>query len=223
MKMSFVTEKERGLTLIELLVVIAAVGLFAMLIYSNTASQRVKDRALRVQCVSNLRQTGLAFRIWEGDHGDRYPMAISETNGGAMEFTSGLNAFRVFQVMSNQLGTPRILFCPCESDKARFSATNFNYLSNSNLSYFVGLDADEAYPQGFLMGDRNITNGTPLKDGVLELTAGHPAGWTDEFHNKVGDVVLADGSSQELSSTGLRNAANAPVFTNRLLMPVLGP
>ena|ERR1041385_2148903 len=44
---------------------------------------------------------GLSFRVWEGDNGDKYPMQVSRTNGGSMEFITGPNAFLHFQVMSN--------------------------------------------------------------------------------------------------------------------------
>ena len=36
-----------------------------------------KRKAQRINCVNNLKQDGLAFRIWEGDNGDKYPMAVS--------------------------------------------------------------------------------------------------------------------------------------------------
>ena len=36
-----------------------------------------KRKAQRINCVNNLKQVGLAFRIWEGDNNDKYPMAVS--------------------------------------------------------------------------------------------------------------------------------------------------
>ena len=182
--------------------------------------RRPMSRAPRIQCVNNLKQIGLAYRIWSGDHGDNYPMNISETNGGTIEFTTGPNAFRHFQVMSNELFTPKHLICPAEPDRTREWATNFNLLSNSNLSFFVGVDANETNVQMILSGDHNITNGTPVKNGLLELTTARPAGWTAEMHNKVGNLGLADGSVQQLSISGLQNAvANTGFATNRLQMP----
>jgi hypothetical protein len=97
-------------------------------------------------------------------------------------------------------------------------------LRNSNISFFVGVDASETNPQLILSGDRNITNGTPIKNGILEVSSNQPAGWAAEMHNKVGNVALSDGSLQQISSTGLRSAIeNSGGFTNRLQMPVLGP
>ncbi len=138
-----------------------------------------------------------------------------------MEFTTGLNECRHFQVMSNELSMSKVLICPADT---RVSATNFSSLSNSNISFFLGLDASESNPQTILSGDRNITNGTPIKNGILALTTNQPAGWTDEIHRKFGNVVLSDGSVPRLSGMGLRSVVgNTGNFTNRLQMPILSP
>ena len=44
-----------------------------------------KRRVSRISCWSNLRQVNIAFQIWAEDNKNRYPMAVSVTNGGAME------------------------------------------------------------------------------------------------------------------------------------------
>src|SRR4051812_11804125 len=190
MKICVSTNRECGLTLIEVSVLIAVITFFALLLIPAHTSD--KARAYRIQCANNLKQVGLAFRIWEGGCDDKYPMRISTERGGTMEFITGPNAFHHFQVMSNELSTPKVLFCPAESDRARIQATTFNlplkpgeilFTSNSNLSYFVGIDASESDPQGILSGD-NLTNGMSIKDGILELTTNQLAGWTAELHNK---------------------------------------
>lgn len=210
------------MTLIELLVVLAVIAVLGALILPQMARPHVYGGG--PNCVNNLKQAGLAFRIWDGDNNDKYPMAVSGTNGGSMEFTCGANAFRTFRVMSNELSTPRVLICPQETDNTRFMATNFEYFCNSNISYFVGVDATETSPTMVLSGDHNITNGTTIRNGLLELTTNRPAGWTTRVHNKIGNVVLADGSVQQDSITGLQDQiAKTGVVTNRLLMPILGP
>jgi hypothetical protein len=142
-----------------------------------------------------------------------------------MELTTGPNAWKNFQVMSNELSTPKVLFCPAETDSHRFLATNFTYLNNSNLSFFVGVDANETATNAILSGDRNITNGMPLKNALLELTTNRPSGWNSEMHRGIGNLVLADGSvRQNISSVGLQNAvANTGFTTNRLQIPILAP
>jgi type II secretory pathway pseudopilin PulG len=223
--------RNRALTMVELLVIIGVIAIMAMMVYPG--GQKDKDRALRLQCLNNLKQIGLANRVWIGDQGWDYPMRTSTNSGGTREISFGPSAFRSFQVMSNELNTPAVLFCPADSDRERNRASTFDpvpkfeetsFTSNSNLSYFVGIDASENSPSTILSGDRNITNGTPLKKGILELTSKQPGGWTDEIHRKVGNVVLSDGSVQQLSNTGLRNVVtNTGIATNRLQMPVLTP
>ena len=210
------------MTLIEIFVILAVISILAILLIP--ALLRAKARADRIYCTNCLKQIGLACRVWESDHTNLYPMQVSGPNGGTMNFITGPNVFRHFQVMSNELSTPYILICPAESDRMRARATNFDFLGNSNISYFVGIDANDTNPQLILSGDRNITNGTPVKNGLLELTTNCPSGWTAEMHKGVGNIALADGSVQQLSNFSLRSTvADTGVATNRLQMPILGP
>src|SRR5438046_1561788 len=103
MKIFLGHQRERGLTLVELLVLIAVLFIFAATIDFGGFSGKAKPRAQRIQCVNNLKQTGLATRVWEGDNGGKYPWSIPGTNGGTMEFLTGPNVWRHFQVMSNEL------------------------------------------------------------------------------------------------------------------------
>ena len=141
-----------------------------------------------------------------------------------MEFVTGMNAFCHFQVMSNELSTPKVLVCPADSGWQEKFATNFTAFSNSNISFFVGIVPNETNANLILSGDRNITNGTPIRNGLLRLTTNTLAGWTSDMHNRVGNIGLADGSVQQDSMTGLQNQiADTGVATNLVQMPVLDP
>jgi len=206
-----------GFTLIALLVIVAVVALLAAILLPWLAGAH--DRSRRIQCVNNLKQCGLAFRIWEGDNNDRYPMDVPVTNGGTKECTTGAETYRHFKVMSNELSTPKILVCPNDD---RAAAADFVHLNNSHVSYFVGLDAKETDPQMLLAGDRNITGGGAPEKGVLKLVPGEPVAWTSAIHNHAGNVGLADGSVQQFTSSGLFTAlknSGSPTNTWRLALP----
>jgi competence protein ComGC len=214
-------QRKLGLTLVELLVIIAIVAFMAMLVYPG--GRQDKARALRIQCVNNLKQTSLTFDVWAGDHGEKFPMEISQTNGGTMEFTTGPNEWRHYQIMSNELFTPKVLICPAD-DLHTMAATNFAFFNNSNLSFFINLDYSRPSPHALWSGDCNLTNGTPIRDGILELTTNRPTAWTAETHHKAGNLLLFDGSVRQVDQEGLRSAVeNSGSSTNRLQMPILSP
>jgi prepilin-type N-terminal cleavage/methylation domain-containing protein len=63
--------RQKGFTLIELLVVIAIIAILAAVLLSVLAQTREKGRS--TQCLSNLRQWGMAFRMYADDNDDYLP------------------------------------------------------------------------------------------------------------------------------------------------------
>lgn len=193
--------RTRGFTLAMLLVVIAVIAILAAMILPALA--KAKTKAKSINCINNLKQCGLAFKIWAGDHDDKYPMGVSTTQDGTMEFTNGADTFRHFQTMSNELSTPKILICPMDD---RTAATRFSRMSNNNISYFVALDANDMDPQRFVDGDRNLASDHPPENGILKLSPGSPVNWTTSTHVNLGNLGLSDGSVQQLSNPALQRA-----------------
>jgi prepilin-type N-terminal cleavage/methylation domain-containing protein len=219
-KISIHPKRHSALTLIEVLVVLVILAFFAAAIARPLMVE--KRHAQRIRCINNMKQIAIAFDIWNSGHGNTYPMFVPETNGGTVPFTTGTNLFRHFQVMSNELGTPSILICPADSDGRRSAALNFTAFNNLNVSYFAGLVSNESNPRMLLAGDHNITNGAPVKSGLMELNASQPGGWTAELHKKEGNVAFADSSVASIANNSLQTAASAGA-TNRLQMPILAP
>ena len=207
-----------GLTLLEAVVIIFSLSLlFLLLLPALGAAARKKNL---IGCTDHLKQMGLAFRVWEGDHDDKYPMSVSSTNGGAMEIAAQGNAEVIFQAMSNALTSSKILVCP--ADIGRWPAPNFNRpLKSSNLSYFVNVEAKESNPQDVMMGDDNFEiRGLPVKSGLLVISATNAVAWSADRHQFRGNLWMADGSVQGINQTGLAGhlcSANAGAI--RLAIP----
>ncbi|HZF00715.1 MAG TPA: type II secretion system protein [Methylomirabilota bacterium] len=213
------TKRGRGaFSLTELLVVIGVVAVLAAMLLPANSGPRRKWVAQRINCINNLKQDALASKLWANDNGGKYPMEISFANRGAMEFAERGIACPIFQAMSNELSTPRILICP--ADEKHFPATNFTTdFNNSKISYFVGLNASEANPQSFLAGDDNFAiNGKPVQSGILNLQ-GNRVEWTNERHHRAGNIALADGSVQQINNESLEKSFETGAATNRLVIP----
>src|ERR1035437_9834633 len=165
MKLRFSHQRNRALTRTDVVVVIAILVILAAVILPGLAPHHTPS--MKINCIFNLKQIGIAYRLWEGDNNGKYPMAVSVTNGGAMELIATGNVAACFQVMSNELSTPKILLCP--EDTKRIAATNFSTgFSGANISYFINPDAVETYPQMIMLGDDNLlVDGKPVQLGIL--------------------------------------------------------
>lgn len=192
--------------------------LAVLAVFLSPSYLKAKQKAQRISCTSNLKQINFAFRIWAGDRTNLNPMQVSMEFGGTKERIATGETFRHFEVMSNELNTPLVLICP--SDYARNRERSFSKLGNANVSFFVGIDADDEHPGALLAGDRNILGGTLVATNLLDLTNTNGVGWGRDLHNGQGNVALADGSAQGFSSSALRTALmNSGLNTNRLAMP----
>lgn len=201
--------------MVELLVVIALLALLMMMVLPRVGRPR---RVAAFKCMNNLKNVGLAFRIFATDNNGCFPMAASTSAGGTLELLdSPFSAFSHFAAMSNELSTPKILVCPQDG---RNAATNWISLRNTNLSYFVGLEANPARPKMFLSGDRHVATDLRSTNGFLELKTNLSVRWLRPLHENRGHVVFADGSVHALFSPQLARASRVTGdATNRVALP----
>ena len=104
------------------------------------------EKALRIRCINNLKQIGLAARVWANDNNDVLPPG--------------------WLVMSNELSTPKVLVCP--ADKARTAATDWTAFSPASLSYeYLNPNGSETDPAAVL-ARCPIHNIVCLSDGSVQ-------------------------------------------------------
>jgi prepilin-type N-terminal cleavage/methylation domain-containing protein len=223
--MKNILKQKKAFTLIELLVVIAIIAILAAMLLPALAA--AKRKAQRINCINNLKQVTLSFKMWAGDNSDKYPMqayALTASGDTTLCGPSG-----IFMNMTNELSTPKILYCPADSMGTHNVVNTWPIDKNgANMSYFVGMYAAEPYPQMILLGDHNVGDGgnnTPATTLAYKgkfatyPTANPVMAWTpNDVHMRNGNISLVDGSAAQTTvgtfQTALLNGTNAPVYPN---------
>jgi hypothetical protein len=79
------------------------------------ALAKAKDKAQSIQCINNLKQIGLAARIYATDHDDNFPPDLES--------------------MQNELVSPRILICPQDPSAPALDGLSWETFSTEQSSY----------------------------------------------------------------------------------------
>lgn len=113
------------------------------------ALAKAKEKVQRIECVSQMKQIGLAARIWSGNHDGKFPP----------DFAS----------MSKELASPKILVCP--GDGAKTWAMNWSELGPDNVSYeFLEPGIDEKVAAQTVVFQCPIHGNVGYADGSVHQT-----------------------------------------------------
>jgi Tfp pilus assembly protein PilE len=229
--------QQKGFTRIELFVVISAIVVLFMMVSLMPAKSNAK--AYRMKCSSNLKQIALAFRIYADDNNGKFPW-IPKSSG--TDFTNQLQVWQYFQIISNELGSTKILLCPQEDgSKRKQRASDFSGAQdglghhskqNHSVSYFLGIYSSESLTNAILAGDRTVTTRINPQlyssNGTNAVEVATNSIWSSApmqaNHEGVGNFALADGSVRQSRNAGLQAALRLArdsygTNANRFLFP----
>ena len=202
--------KQSGFSLIELLVVIGIIAVLISILLPTIAKAR--ESSLRTQCLSNLRQVGMAFRFYAMANHDQVPLGYRKGADGpqkqlnSMIYSATAKRYVIFGWLyqAGFMSSPRAFYCPSENNPQSMFNTSINPWppgpdGNSAMQGYSGYGCR---PDIFLPDDPAAYAATPMprllhfknKAIVADLTA-LPAR-VDSRHRIGINVLFGDGSAK---------------------------
>lgn len=153
-----------GFTLVELLVVISIIGILAGILLPSLSLAR--QRALKVACISNLRQIGIALSLYADDYNNLYPMAGSTIIWDRVDVDppTGNGSYGWMQQIFPYVKDKKLYSCPVNKEYPEYA-----YFLGARAAYMEGGKQEFAsvsikkieYPSAFVLAGDTTKGPTP--------------------------------------------------------------
>jgi len=196
-----VMTNKAAFTLIELLVVIAIIAILASILFPVFA--RARERARAAQCVSNLKQIGLAFQMYVQDWDEVYPLSLisNATDPDWPISTTTYWHHKILPYTANKKD-PAIFYCPSTPitrDKYAYPIL-YNYGYNRRLERKSAADilkptatclALDYSSYGVIAGYAVFTSNTPCTDQYIPGAGGVDAAVLAAGQSRTGTLAFS--------------------------------